>query len=78
MRSRSKTLYSKVHNVFALSPDRFKTIERVQTALDNLVSYSYASVNFDNQYLITELGKTIPYAIAEHRRQKNKNLKDDR
>lgn len=77
MRSRSKTLSAKLENVFALSPDRFKKLEKTQKALDNLVAYSYASVDSNGNYSITKLGVTIPYVIAQHRKQKNKNSKDD-
>jgi hypothetical protein len=77
MRSRSKTLKARVEDVFLLSPDRFKTNEVVRKALDNLVAYSYATLSSDQQYEVTELGKTIPYIMVEHRKQKNRNSKDD-
>lgn len=77
MRARSKVLTSRFYNVFELSPDRFKNPEVAKKALDNLVAYSYAFLDYDNQYYITELGKTIPYAIAEYRKSQINNSKDD-
>jgi hypothetical protein len=68
MRWRARKPSATIEEIFDLAPNRFKKIEIVSKALQNLVTYKYASSHKNNTYSITDLGYRVPYILAEHRR----------